>query len=222
MSPTSLYTIPHAPLLLAHPLRLRTIRLDRTSHIPTRSSSGSAENPLSGGQSGKKPREVVVSPEVSLKESEEVEKPTLWRRFRNIFLGGNLDKARLKALGIGAFLSYGFVSNLSYGTCVAVAWITHVKRTGLSPLAPGQWGGFLAVYAGLFALQNFLRPLRFTLAVALTPAVNRLMEYVQGRLNVNKGQAFGFLMLVLGVSTTALLGFALWILGGFPPTPATS
>ena len=40
-----------------------------------------------------------------------------------------------------------------------------MKTTGNSPLAPGQWQGFLAVYAGLWAMQNFIRPIRFTIAL---------------------------------------------------------
>lgn len=153
---------------------------------------------------------------------ESEEKKTLWKRFKNAFLGGGLDKAKIKALGIGAVLSYGFISNVSYGSCVAIAWITHVKRTGLSPLVAGQWSGFLAVYAGLWTLQNFLRPMRFGLAVALTPAVNKLMEHIMDSWGWSKGQAFGFLMLVLGVGTAVIVGSAIWILGGFPPSPNTA
>ncbi|GMH33838.1 hypothetical protein BSKO_01672 [Bryopsis sp. KO-2023] len=221
------------PVVAGTQARCNSALISRTGKIarhtvgrkPCRSSSGEAvgrasvdpdpERKSDGGDSS-----LVESTDPGVQSASEAPtKPTLWRRFRNIFLGGNLDKEKIKALGIGAVLSYGFVSNLSYGICVVIAWITHVKRSGLSPLAPGQWSGFLAVYAGLFALQNFLRPMRFAVAVALTPAVNRLMERLQKSWGVSKGQSFGILMLLLAVVTTSTMALALWSLGGFPPTP---
>ena len=36
----------------------------------------------------------------------------------------------LKQLGLYAVLSYGFVSNVSYGVCVSLAWFTTCKKTG--------------------------------------------------------------------------------------------
>ena len=65
-----------------------------------------------------------------------------------LFVGGKLDKERLKALGMGAFASYGVISNLNYGTCLGVAWLAFVKQYGVAPTAPGQWKVFLAFYAG--------------------------------------------------------------------------
>lgn len=61
-------------------------------------------------------------------------------------------EARYDALilcaGLGAVASYGFVSNLTYGTGLAVAWIAFVRQVGKSPLMAGQWKAFLAFYAG--------------------------------------------------------------------------
>ena len=50
--------------------------------------------------------------------------------------------------GLGAVASYGFVSNITYGAGLAVAWIGFVRQTGSSPLMAGQWAKFLAFYAG--------------------------------------------------------------------------
>ena len=57
---------------------------------------------------------------------------------------------KLRKMGMSVLLSYGFVSNMSYSVTVSLAWYIHSKRTGLSPLAPGQWPQFLAVYAGFY------------------------------------------------------------------------
>ena len=50
-----------------------------------------------------------------------------------------LSKDTIAKAGLYALLSYGFVSNVSYISCLIISWVTHGKRTGLSPLAPGQW-----------------------------------------------------------------------------------
>ena len=70
--------------------------------------------------------------------------------FNNI----KLNKESLGKLGLNALLAYGFVSNVSYITCVILAWVTFGKSTGLSPLAPGQWKKYLLVYAGCLHLAS--------------------------------------------------------------------
>ena len=52
------------------------------------------------------------------------------QRFKNFFGGDKLDMQRLKALGLGAVASYGCVSNATYGTGLAISWITFVRQTG--------------------------------------------------------------------------------------------
>jgi hypothetical protein len=53
---------------------------------------------------------------------------------------------------------------------MALAWASHGARTGLSPLAPGQWAPFLSLYLALCAAQLWLRPARLAAALLLTPA----------------------------------------------------
>ena len=48
-------------------------------------------------------------------------------------------------------------ANLNYGTALGMAWLSFVKKYGVSPLAQGQWPTFLAFYAGFWAVQNFAR-----------------------------------------------------------------
>ena len=59
---------------------------------------------------------------------------------------GLTGRERLAKMGLSALLSYGFVSNMSYAVTLSLSWFIHSKRTGLSPLAEGQWKPFLAVY----------------------------------------------------------------------------
>lgn len=95
--------------------------------------------------------------------------------------GQSLSKESLSKLGLNCLLAYGFVSNVSYITCLILAWITHGKSTGLSPLAKGQWKKFLMVYATFFAANNVLRPLRFSLSLVITPAFDAFVDAVQKR-----------------------------------------
>lgn len=205
--------------------------------------------------------------------------------------GDGLDKERLKALGMGAFASYGFISNLNYGTALGISWLAFVKKYGVAPTAPGQWGTFLAFYAGeclcgmrlslsysitshhhscciacmesppclplfythahtpasqpahpptrsaavlsspcycchaaalagLWAVQNFARPLRISLALALAPAFDAAITRLGAALRVDKRWAFGIFLLCMGLLTSATLFGTIWALGGFPPNPA--
>lgn len=59
------------------------------------------------------------------------------RLFRPVarFFGAGKEKPNLKALGLYAVLSYGFVSNFSYSVCVALAWFAASKKTGANTRA---------------------------------------------------------------------------------------
>jgi len=142
-----------------------------------------------------------------------------WQKLKHVFLGGKLDKERLKALGMGAFASYGVISNLNYGTCLGVAWLAFVKQYGVAPTAPGQWKVFLAFYAGLWAMQNFARPLRISLALALAPAFDKIINLIAEKTRLDKKWAFGLLILTIGIITSTTLFGTIFLLGGFPQAP---
>ena len=44
-----------------------------------------------------------------------------------------MDRTKLAALGTSALLSYGFVSNVSYVTCLIAAWVVFGKQTVTTP-----------------------------------------------------------------------------------------
>jgi len=117
---------------------------------------------------------------------------------------GNLKitKDSLAKLGLNALLAYGFVSNVSYITCVILAWITFGKANGLSPLAAGQWKAFLLVYAGFFAANNVLRPLRFSLSLVITPAFDRIIDALQKRTKLSRPVCTGITVFLVNVCGT--------------------
>lgn len=56
----------------------------------------------------------------------------------------------------------------------------------MSPIAPGQWKGFLTIYAGFFVFNNIIRPLRVAVAVAISPKFDRTISRIQKYLKVSK------------------------------------
>jgi hypothetical protein len=109
----------------------------------------------------------------------------------------------------------GIISNLNAGVLMTVAWLTVVRRSGVSPLE-GEWGQFLAIYAGLWVGASFMRPIRLSLALAAAPLVNSFMEGTQRRLRVSKGVAFGILLAMIAAGSFTVIFGTIAALGGFP------
>lgn len=156
-------------------------------------------------------------------------KATFLSKLKNLFRmngqnGVTLDKKGLSKLGLNCLLAYGFVSNVSYITCLILSWITHGKSTGLSPLAPGQWKKFLLVYATFFAVNNVLRPLRFSLSLVITPVFDGLIELCQRKTGWSTRNSTGFIIFSVNVCGTFLYLFGgLFIatsVAGVPLLPA--
>lgn len=80
----------------------------------------------------------------------------------------------------------------------------------------GQWGQFLAIYAGLWVGASFMRPIRLSMALAAAPLLNGFLEATQRRLGVNKGVAFGLLLVLIAVCSFTLIFGTIALVGGFP------
>ena len=91
-------------------------------------------------------------------------------------------------------------------------------------MAPGQWKGFLAVYAGFWVFNNIIRPMRLALSIAVGPQFDRVVEAIQHRFRVNKTVAIAIVVTTANLFGTTLL-MSLGILGAatlagvpvFPP-----
>lgn len=172
-------------------------------------------------------------------------------RLRGFLGDGDALKAKLATLGASALLAYGFVSNVNAvvrcrcsrcsvahfstisvtpahsrsQTLLIVAWVSFAAKTGLSPLAAGQWPAYLLSYTALYAvIGNGLRPLRFSLSVAITPFFDRFVAFLSERLHLSQRQAFAacvFLVNVLGTCSYLVLGLRLaTLVAGVPFLPA--
>jgi hypothetical protein len=112
------------------------------------------------------------------------------------------DKAKLAKLGMYALLSYGCVSNISYVTTVICAWVIHGKASGMSPLAKGQWKQFFAIYTGLWTANNFLRPVRFSIALFLAPTFDKLIGMLEDRFRLTKNTATALCVFLVNICGT--------------------
>ena len=95
-------------------------------------------------------------------------------------------KAKLLKMGLSAFLSYGFVSNMFYSVSLSLSYYVFTAKTKTSPLMPGQRAAFLAVYSGFFVVNNFLRPVRLGIAAYISPRFENFIVGLQRRLRVNR------------------------------------
>mmetsp|Transcript_9649 Transcript_9649/g.19972 ORF Transcript_9649/g.19972 Transcript_9649/m.19972 type:complete len:262 (-) Transcript_9649:216-1001(-) len=121
-------------------------------------------------------------------------------------------RQKLAKMGLSVLLSYGFVSNMSYCVTVSLAWFGFSKKTGLSPLAPGQWKGFLAVYAGFYVFNNFIRPMRLAASVGVAPYFERAVNAIQKKTKLNKGASIGIVVFLANVcGTTSLMSLGIYI-----------
>jgi len=121
-------------------------------------------------------------------------------------------KAKLLKLGLAAFLSYGFVSNMTYAVLLSCSYFVFTTKTGITPLAPGQRAPFLAVYTGFFVLNNFLRPVRLAVAASLAPYMERVIVKIQTKLKCSRPVATGmvvFLFNIVGTFSAMYVGLNL-------------
>jgi hypothetical protein len=140
---------------------------------------------------------------------------SLGSRFMEYFRGpkdGLSFKQRLAKYGLAVVLSYGAVSNVSGCISVSIAWFISCKRNLVSPLAPGQYKSFLAVYAGFFVFLNVIRPLRFAFSIAISPVFDRMINGFQRRFSLSRTAAIAlsvFIVNVLGSIAVLVTGVSL-------------
>jgi hypothetical protein len=221
---------PHHRYPLQSSLSLRHPKQDSSFYITLSLSSSSSAFPSEDAEPSITDIETVTSD-----VSESVitpKKPSLWRKVISLYKRDTKDGAtgdgltfrqRLAKAGLSVVLSYGWVSNMSYCVSVSAAWYIFCQRTRLSPLAPGQWPKFLAVYSGFWVFNNVVRPIRFGVSVAISTQFDNVVQWIQTKANVGKGVAVGltvFLANIVGTITLMCAGIALAAsLAGVPVFP---
>ncbi|KAL7568413.1 hypothetical protein ACA910_012131 [Epithemia clementina (nom. ined.)] len=177
-----------------------------------------------------------ASPSASSSSSSRQHAALSWKSRIFKFMGINTDNSsssedgmtlrqRLTKTGVYAAMSYNVVSQINSGSSTSIAWFFYSMRTGLSPLAPGQWKGFLTFYAGFWVANNVLRPLRVALALAMAPKMERLSEMVQNRTQLTKTKAVTLTFIVTYMTALAFSATCLTmasVCSGVPVFPPSS
>mmetsp|Transcript_86734 Transcript_86734/g.230457 ORF Transcript_86734/g.230457 Transcript_86734/m.230457 type:complete len:266 (-) Transcript_86734:97-894(-) len=119
---------------------------------------------------------------------------------------GKFDRKKIQDMGMVFLLSYGLLSNVIAVTLVVFSTYTAMAVTGASPLscraALRQFG---ITYAGLYVISSLTRPLRFALAVGITPSFEKYVGSVQKSVRCSKAVAAMLLVAVANLATIAAL-----------------
>ena len=98
------------------------------------------------------------------------------------------------------------------------------QKTGTSPLAPGQWKPFLAVYAGFYVFNNIVRPLRLGASVVVAKYFDAFVDIIQRRTGLPRKWSVAAVVFLANVcGTFAAMGFGISLASGaagvpiFPP-----
>lgn len=145
-------------------------------------------------------------------EPAEPEPTSKWRRLLKK-MTPKIDKASLTKLGGSMFLSYGFVSNVNAALLIVISWATfRTANPALAPfmltpagpiVLPSLHPKFLIVYAGYYAtIGTILRPVRFIVASALSPAFSRVIKALRERFGFNQTVAVGTVVFFANFVTT--------------------
>eukprot|EP00571_Detonula_confervacea_P001776 CAMPEP_0172313154 /NCGR_PEP_ID=MMETSP1058-20130122/19563_1 /TAXON_ID=83371 /ORGANISM="Detonula confervacea, Strain CCMP 353" /LENGTH=331 /DNA_ID=CAMNT_0013026763 /DNA_START=238 /DNA_END=1233 /DNA_ORIENTATION=- len=136
----------------------------------------------------------------------------VYKKITNLF---GVDRQAIRKKGSSFVLAYSIISNLNGAVSLTVAWYMTVKRTGLSPLAPGQKKSLLRSYAILYGALQLLKPFRVAAAIAMSKLSAEYLDMTQDKFNCSRNVAIGcqymmgqFMMGVtffVGVSIVSLL-----------------
>ena len=113
----------------------------------------------------------------------------IYKKVSNVF---GIDYKKIaRTRGISFFLAYSIISNLNGAISLSVAWYMTVKRTGVSPLVPGQKKSLLASYAMIYGALQLLKPFRVAAAVAMSKVSAEYLDVTQERFQCSRNVAIG-------------------------------
>jgi len=142
----------------------------------------------------------------------------LWQKMKNAV---KIDRQAIAKMGVDFGLTYNMISNINGSITLSTAWYIASMKTGLSPLAPGQWRSLLAAYASLYVVAALMRPIRIGVAIGATHKMEHLLQYMQKRIGCTRTNAIGMVFafgIVLWITccfagvtlASALAGVPLW------------
>eukprot|EP00930_Biecheleria_cincta_P087273 TRINITY_DN76521_c0_g1_i1.p1 TRINITY_DN76521_c0_g1~~TRINITY_DN76521_c0_g1_i1.p1 ORF type:complete len:245 (+),score=31.65 TRINITY_DN76521_c0_g1_i1:42-776(+) len=128
-----------------------------------------------------------------------------WRK------NARMDSKQLRKMGLMCLLSYGFVSNVNAVILILLATYRAIVATGASPLAEkAALKQFGITWLGLYMVSNLLRPLRISLALGISPVIDKLVNRIQVGLGCKRWLAVTLAVVLLNiVGTIAILYFGM-------------
>lgn len=124
------------------------------------------------------------------------------------------DIKKVSRLGVAFALSYSIISQITGAITLSISWYMSSMRTGLSPLAPGQWKSLLGSYGTVYTAIQLLRPIRVAGSIAMAEVYNEFLDKTQEKLDCNKktaalvlyssGWVVWFLLASLGISVASI------------------
>ncbi|CAL1166403.1 unnamed protein product [Cladocopium goreaui] len=138
------------------------------------------------------------------KEVEEVEEVTNTSRLKRWWKKtAKLDAKALRKMGLMCLLSYGFVSNVNALMLLLLATYRSILATGQSPLtSKAALKQFGITWAGLYVISNIVRPVRISIALAISKPIDSLVKWFEEKLKCKRWMAIGTVMLFLNVFLT--------------------
>lgn len=122
-----------------------------------------------------------------------------WGKIRDSM---KFDKQAIAKMGIDFGLTYNMISNINGSITLSTAWYIASIKSGISPLAPGNWRSLLAAYASLYVVAALIRPFRIALALGATHKMELLLQYVEKRIGCNRRNAIAMIF---------AFGIVLWL-----------
>mmetsp|Transcript_89432 Transcript_89432/g.158737 ORF Transcript_89432/g.158737 Transcript_89432/m.158737 type:complete len:261 (-) Transcript_89432:66-848(-) len=114
-----------------------------------------------------------------------------------------LDSKTLRKMGLMCLLSYGFVSNVNAVILILLACYRAILATGASPLASkAALKQFGITWAGLYVISNLIRPLRISVALAISRYIDKFVNRIQDAFGCKRWMAITLAVLLLNVVGT--------------------
>ncbi|CAK9014856.1 Hypothetical protein (Fragment) [Durusdinium trenchii] len=139
-----------------------------------------------------------------VKDSAESTKTSGFRRWWK--KTAKIDAKALRKMGLMCLLSYGFVSNVNALLLILLATYRSILATGASPLASkASLKQFGITWAGLYVISNIVRPVRISIALAISKPFDKLVKFFEEKLKCKRWMAIGAVVLFLNVFLTIAL-----------------
>jgi len=145
--------------------------------------------------------------DASAKVAESTRRPSWRARFGAWWSKyGKFDRKKMQEMGIVCFLSYGLLSNVIACSLLVMSTYSAMAITGASPLSSREaLRQFGITYGGLYVISSLTRPLRFGLAMGLTPVLERSVGRLERSLACTKATAILLVVAMANFLAIAIL-----------------